>query len=97
MVWEESWVMATWDGYIRDCVRRLTSVKSLKDFNAEISRIDQQLAGTPYPLGEKKFWEEVYKAWDEDPKLVIKEAMAAASLMALLAAAEAALKQKAGQ
>lgn len=89
--------MATWTEFIAECAGRLARVKSMKEFDQELDRIERQITQSPHPAGNKKFWELLREKYKEDPKYFIKEAMSAESLNELVAAAVAALKQKAGQ
>lgn len=89
--------MATWSDIIDECARQLARAKSMREVEAEIQHIEQYLSRNPYPGGNQKFWDIVRGKYREEPKTIIKEAMSAEALNALLAAAEAALKQKAGR
>jgi hypothetical protein len=87
----------TWGEYMEKCAGRIAGSDSMVEINHIVREIDQGLARSPYSPGNAKFWEEVKESWSKHPKKLIKEATASASLIALWAAAEAALNQKAGK
>lgn len=79
---------ATWDEIVKSSAARLAECKKFPEFEAEIQRIWSDIKKfDPPTYGWKGFWDRVAAAYSNEPRLILKEAAAAADLNALAQAA----------
>lgn len=75
----------TWDEYIKQWAERLGECRNKREFENALDAIEADLKGYKNVSGD--FWDRLERAYEEAPKLMLKEAQASAALNALLSAA----------
>ena len=82
----------TWKQYIEQRARRLGECRSTRDFENALDALEADLKN--YKNVPHDFWVKLEAAYEDAPKVMLKEAQASAALNALLAAAHSLLRER---
>ena len=78
-----------WGEYVDQCVDKLVECRDKEEFRKTLVEISNDVANSTEEESTKTwFWKELKKRFNTAPKLMLKEAAAAAKLIALMNAAE---------